>query len=299
MICVATMLDRHVCSLVLLALLMGAASCGETLGRPVLFEIGLEVDAGDDDDPASFSTATGWEVELEQAVIAVGPIYLYENRPIASVPDDASEWGLQALVSGVGELLLPTAHAHAGDNIFDGGVLKGEMLHQIAFDLLAAPSRVGLGTARGIAGPVGSFSVILWEPTGQTLGATDALGDYHAYVSGTASKDGQTIAFEGGVVIPDIGVNRRVDGLAADFELDDDGLFIVSLDPAAWFDSANFELLLSQSEPDDQGRYALHEDTQVAIAWTQALRRPRSWSGRWEPDAASLAEFPLAEGIEP
>jgi hypothetical protein len=274
-------------------LLVLATSCGETPGRPVLYDVALEVVPGDDGDAARFTTATGWQVELDTAVVAIGPIYLYENQPLAREVDEGwPERPLHALL----DWIEPTAHAHPGDNLFDGGVLVGEMLHQVAFDLLGE-GKVGLGLARGVFGEVGSFTLILWEPGGGTLGPVDLLEGHHAYVVGRASKDGVTVEFVGGLSLPDIGVNRRVDGLEAGFELDDGGLFIVGVDPAAWLDQANFDLLTMQSEQDEQGRWVIGEDTQVAIAWNLALHRPRAWAGRWEPDAASIAEYPRVEGV--
>ncbi|MFV8749801.1 hypothetical protein ACNOYE_04570 [Nannocystaceae bacterium ST9] len=280
---------RFAAALLLLGL---ATSCAETPGRPVFFDLALEALPGDDGDPARFTSASGWQVELDRAVIAIGPIYLYENPPLDRQADDAwTERPLHALLGWV----EASAHAHPGDNLFDGGAIKGEYLQQIAFDLIDQP-KAGLGLARGVAGQVGSLSLILWEPGDATLGAVELLEDHHAYVIGRASKDGVTIEFAGGVLIPDIGVKRRVDGLAADFELDDGGLLIVGVDPAAWFDQADFELLTSQAEQDEQGRWVIDEATQVGIAWNQALHRPYAWTGRWQADAASLAEYPLVEG---
>jgi hypothetical protein len=275
-------------------MLVLATSCGETPGRAVLFDVALEAVPGDDGDIAHFTTATGWAVELDRAVVALGPVYLYENQPLAREADEG--WTDRPL-HAVLEWLEPTAHAHPGDNLFDGGVLVGELLHQVAFDLLAEPGKVGLGLARGIAGEVGSFSLILWEPGGGTLGPVDQLEGHHAYVIGRASKDGVTVEFAGGLALADIGVNRRVDGLAADFVLDDEGLFIVGVDPATWLDQANFDLLPIQSEQDEQGRWRIGEATQVGIAWNLALHRPYAWTGRWEPDAASIAEYPPVEGV--
>ena len=300
-------MNARIAGLSMFGLLACATSCGQTPGHPVLFDVALEALPGDDGDTARFTSATGWTVELDRAVIAIGPLYLYENPPQAREADTSRP--LHALLDFHGldfdtlvEWIEPSAHAHPGDNLFDGGAIKGEMLDQVAFDLIgepgqASPGKAGLGLARGVAGSVGSVSVILWEPSGGTLGPADLLEDHHAYVIGRASKEGVTIEFAGGIQIPDIGVKRRVDGLAAAFELADDGLLIVGVDPAAWFDQANFDLLPTQSVQDEQGRWQISEDTQVSIAWNLALHRPYAWTIRWEADAASIADFPLIPGV--
>ena len=91
-----------------------------TGGRMISFrlELGAEPDAGRS--LGSFTTATGWEVTLEEAWAAVGPVFVHENAGVLARDDRPLplRW------------LAPLAHAHPGDSHYDGGVVKGEWLGQ-------------------------------------------------------------------------------------------------------------------------------------------------------------------------
>jgi hypothetical protein len=264
---------------IVLAVALTAIGCAAegsgTGGRAVLYEVALEPPAYMADS-GHFETASGWDVELSEAVVAIGPFYIYENSSQSQARSE-EEFDLWSFAS---ELVLPTAHAHPGDVWFDGGILRGEYLGQFAFDLLDGQA-VSLGTARGIAGEVGSVTVILDPPDASTLGATEALYGHHAWVVGTATKDGVTIEFEGGIDLEADGVVRQVDGVTLDELLDDDGTVVIGVHPRKWFDEAQFDTLTEVAE---SGRMLITPNDQVAIAWRLGLRSPLGYWARWTDD---------------
>jgi len=263
-----------------LALSILAAACtaegSGTGGRSVIFDVAVQPPEYMIDG-AEFTTANEWHVELDEAVIAIGPVYLWEEGGVSALESDDEP----DLVSMVSELVLPTAHAHPGDVWFDGGTLRGEYLEQVAFDLVGGDAGV-LGTARGIAGEVRSLTIVLDPPTAGTLGSASELRGHHAWVSGTARRGRQVVAFEGGLEIPAEGVQRQVDGVPIEGELDDDGTLVLGVNPKAWFDQANFETLDVPNEAGD--RMVITPDSQVGKAWYVGARTSAAFSCRWTTD---------------
>lgn len=249
-----------------------------TAGHSVQFDVAIEA-APSPGDELGFVTETGWHVELDEAIIALGPFYLWEQGSYAgATPGDEP---VDGWLAALGELVVPTAHAHPGDVHFAGGELRGEFLGQLAYDVLrGAPARVG--RARGIAGDVRSLSVILDPPGASTVGDAALLHGYHAYVIGTATRGRNTVPFEGGLTIPAEGIQREVDGIPLEIELDDDGTLVVGVRPRAWFADAHFEQLDTDNAEGD--RRLITADSQVAAAWYIGARTAAAFYARWTTD---------------
>jgi hypothetical protein len=237
-------------------LLFGAASqlCGcagsGTGGAAIQFEMAAAAvpDAGED--LGTFTTRAGYRVQLSEARVALGPIYFYENPPPV-----AGSWGR------LWDLLVPSANAHPGDLHFAGGAVKGEFLGQVVLDALAR-DRLELGVVAGVAGPVRSFSVLLEPP--RSAEARDLLYDHHAYVVGTAEKDGASFEFEGGLDIPNEGTLRRVEGIGLEGELEQSTRVTLQLHLSRWFADADFAKLSTLAP---SGRYVIDERSQARGAW--------------------------------
>jgi hypothetical protein len=254
-------------SVLFLVLAFAAGACSldgsGTGGRSVFFDVAIQpsqemVEGG------TFTTDLGWHVALDEAVIAIGPVYVWEEPGWTGLARADGELDLtEDPLAWLGELVVPTAHAHPGDVHFEGGELKGEYLDQVAFDLLGGEAVV-LGTARGIAGEIGSLTVVLDPPGPTTLGPVESLHGFHAWVSGRAQRGREVVEFEGGLAIPAEGVQRQVDGVPIDGELDDDGTLVLGLDPSAWFAQADFGQLDATNEAGD--RMAITAGSQVANA---------------------------------
>lgn len=262
-----------------------STACGQdagTGGKPVSFDLQLASEPREAESLERFETSLGWTVELEEAHIALGAVYLYElPGGVAAV----SPHNPRSLPVQVWDYLVPSAHAHPGDGHFNGGAVRGEWLGQTNFDALSLEP-VSMPQQPGVRGPVRSLSILL-DPPRESLGAeADELRGYHAYVVGVASKGAVVVPFEGGLSIPDEGTQRRVDGVPVDAMLEDGVTVRISVHPDEWFAEANFERLLTEAdgttprEPNDDGRYVIVEDNQVRSAWFIGARSANAFSVR-------------------
>jgi hypothetical protein len=235
------------------ALLLGGCAGSGTGGAAVQLEMAVVAVPEAGEELGTFTTRTGYRVQLTEARVALGPIYLYENPPpVARAP---GAW------RRLWDVLVPSAHAHPGDLHFAGGAVKGEFLGQVVLDGLAT-APLDLGAAPGVAGPARSFSVLL-EPPGSAE-ARRALHEHHAYVVGTAEKDGVSYAFEGGLDIPNEGTLRKVEGLALDAQIEEGTRVTIELHLSRWFADADFARLSTLAP---SGNYVIDERSQVRGAW--------------------------------
>lgn len=268
-------------TLAVLALACVACAAEGTGGHSVFFDVAVQppkymTEGG------RFTTERGWDVELDEAVIALGPVYVWEQPGHAGLARGDDELDLSSdPVAWLGDLVVPTAHAHPGESQFDGGTLRGEYLEQVAFDLLGDEGAV-LGTARGIAGDIGSVTIVLDPPNAATRGHADALHGFHAWAAGRARRGREVVEFEGGLVIPPEGVQRQVDGVDIEGELDDDGTLVLGVSPHAWFAQADFATLETPNEAGD--RMVIDPESQVANAWFIGARTTDAFSCRWTTD---------------
>jgi len=246
--------------------------CDASSGREVSFTMELRGATRTGDDPHHFITASGWDVTLSQATIVLGPVYLYENAPPAAAlqpwwhPD---RW------------LLSAAHAHAGDQHFSGGRVLGEWVDQQAFDCLGAP--VALGPFTGTEATARSFSIRLDPPRSPLRAQSDPTHGYHAWLAGSAAKDGMTIRFEGGLEIGSEGTLRRVDGLSTQALLAEGGRFTLTVHPDAWLDLARFDALEPASNPD--APRVIGPTSQPHAVWFLGVRGGAGYTGTWSVPA--------------
>jgi hypothetical protein len=234
------------------SLLSGCSDSG-TGGAAVRFEMAVVAVPDEGEELGTFTTRTGYRVQLTEALVALGPIYLYENPPPV-----ARAW---RPLHRLWDVLVPSAHAHPGDLHFAGGAVKGEFLGQVVLDGLSSEAQE-LGAVQGVAGPARSFSVHLEPPS--SAEARSALHDHHAYVVGTAEKDGNSYPFEGGLDIEDLGTLRKVEGIPLEAEVSSQTRLTIELHLSRWFADADFARL---SELDSNGRYVIDDESQVRAAW--------------------------------
>ena len=281
------------------ALAGGVAACGlsGTGGRAITFRMGLRTAVAPGESvPGEFTTDTGWRVRLSSGLMVLGPIYLFENasplqaRAAARVHEGASfsgggspsqaRAGASRLSRRLGEWLLPTAHAHEGD-FFSGGRVLGEWDREVVFDLMAGggEARV-LGRSPGIAGMVRSFSLLL-QPPSKALGAEAApLNGRSVLLEGTAFRQEQRVPFRVTMDFPPPLELQRVDFVPIEVELDDEGLFVVEVQPHRWFEGAHFDRLMV---PPGGATVDVTPETQVHRALSVNVRRHTAFAGTWEP----------------
>jgi len=269
-----------------LALASGAAGCESgTGGRPVTFDMRVgAMSTGQ----GAFTTSSGWTVTLDDACVAVGPIYLHANPPHLAgasraragdrAGDAAARGGSVAgasrnLFTRAADWLVPAAHAHEGDQHFAGGEVRGEWVGQGVLAPFADPE-LHLSGINGLAGPFRSFTVVLDVPAGE-LALDSCLRGHHAYVAGSAALGDELVLFEGGLDIEAEGQKRRVEGLAGVGALDDGSVVNVRVDLAHWFDQADFSTL---TETAPSGRRLITPATQVRSAWFIGARDAHSFT---------------------
>ena len=252
--------------LLLTAVTALAAACDAAAGREVTVSMALVAETRTGQAPDHFVTSTGWDVTLDDAALVLGPVYLFENPPPGASlvpwwrPDG---W------------LVRTAHAHAGDQHFAGGAVLAEYVGQLALDVRHGEP-VELGQVTATAGRARSFSVLLDPPR---TGLGEATHGHHAWVRGRATKEGATVAFEGGLDIPNEGRLRKVDGLPLEAPLEDGGRFTLVVHPDAWFDAADFAKL--PAAEGDAPR-TITRETQPGAVWFNAARGAAAFTGRYE-----------------
>ena len=255
---------------------LGAAGCdmpSGTGGRAIDFEMRLDGATRPGLPFGSFETSTGWKVHLEEAMVAVGPVYVHENPPPLAGLGAPRGKRLSGLLW---DALVPNAHAHAGDQHFDGGEVKGEWLGQLAFDVLR-PDGARMGVVPGTEGRARSLSIRLDPPRVSIEGDGGALRGHHAYVVGVAEKGGLAVPFEGGLDIEDEGTKRSVDGIPLDVSLGDGAVVAIVVHPSAWFDGAHFDRLTKKNAA---GRFEITSDNQVRTAWFLGVRGFSAFSAK-------------------
>jgi hypothetical protein len=174
-------------------------------------------------------------------------------------------------------LIVPVAHAHGGHDPAGGLRANAELLEPLALDLLEAEG-AQLPEISAQAGPIAKLVLEIAPPDDADL--PDTLHGYQAWVAGEATKDGETIAFEGGLTVPDEGINRRIEVMATDIVLDEGGRLLLSIRPSRWLHDASFDRL----EPAADGEpRTITPQSEVGRAWLVGARSPSDLSVHWQP----------------
>lgn len=241
------------------ALLLGA--CGDTEGNIVTIEVALETPSS----PSSFTTSTGWDVRLDEARIAMGPLFAFAPR---------FEGGT---VAAIRSLLFPVARAHGGTDPLNGRRVRAEWLRQVVFDAVGGEA-MSLGLIEAESGEIDAVTVTLDPPDAANAESTEG---HHLWARGEATKNGSTIAFEGGLNVPDQGLSRRVENIPIDAFVDEGGRWVVTVHPSEWFRDAQFDRLTEQNE---DGVFLITPESQVRSAWLLGARSTRAYAARFESE---------------
>jgi hypothetical protein len=244
------------------AFVVAAGSCGAgTGGEAVLVDLRARGSA-----VRTFTTSNGWQVTLDAAAVAFGPVYFAENPPPRAARWTApSSWW-----AGLAALVVPQAHAHAGDNQFNGGQVFAEIAEFVVVDALA-DAGVDFDDVGAVGGRVRSWEVNL-PAAAVEVGAP--LFGHQAFARGTATKDGVVVVFAGGTT-PESDARRRVQGLPVDAAIGDGATITVRAHPEAWFDGIDFAALVDE---DGDGVVDIAAGDAAAAFWSAALRGAAAWS---------------------
>ena len=237
---------KHICALASFTLFVMAFACSAgTGGRAINIEIAL---AGTDE--PSFVNTLGWSVELSEASVTLGPVYVFApaNAPTASLLPSMAAFGVSR------------ARAHGGLDPLDGRAVRGELVEQVLIDALD-PTPI-VRAAPGEEGPVDEVAVELLPPT---MGAS-------ARVSGVAMREGQTVEFSGEMTLSEDEF-RRVEGIALDAFLVEGSRVSVRVDPRSWLSGVAFDRLEGQP---------LQAASQTQAAFRIGLRSARAFHAEHE-----------------
>jgi hypothetical protein len=172
--------------------------------------------------------------------------------------------------------LFPVARAHGGTDPLNGRRVRAEWLRQTAFDATPGAEPLLLGTIEAESGEVDAVTVTLNPPDAANA---DAVHGHHLWARGEATKDAQTIRFEGGLDIPDEGLSRRVEDIPIDAFLEQGGRWTITVRPEEWFQDADFDRLTEHSV---DGVYLITPESQVRSAWFLGARSSRAYAARFE-----------------
>ncbi len=262
-------IHRRACAAPLAALaafaFVVASACESgTEGRAVRFGLTLRSVAESGFTAAGvFDTDTGWRVVLDEARVALGPVYLYAE------PGATAARALE-------RLLVPVARAHGGTDPSAGRVVRGEHLGVVVLDALATEP-VRIASVAGRAGRAVSLRVDLPGPAADVDGV---LRGHHAWIRGTATRGAASIAFAGGLDIPDDGLAQHVDGVPLDGFVDDGVTVALDVHVRAWLAAAHFDRLPA---PGPDGVCAIPAETQVRTAWYLGARSLAAFSASITP----------------
>lgn len=227
----------HLVALVALVAL-AAAGCGSddattgdaTTGKRIAVSVSVAADPGVAD---KFTLASGFDVTLTKAAIALSGVQFFDGAPAtarAPAPRRRSTWD---------SWLIGTAHAHPGH--YQAGNAVGEALVPGSFDLFGGTSQLGKG--EGVTGVFRSGRVSLsGTPTGP---GASALGGASVALEGTAVKGASTLHFR--LVAPLSEVEKslsagRVEGVPFDERaVTGDVAITLRIKPSVWLSFVDFK----------------------------------------------------------
>jgi hypothetical protein len=255
-----TLTARRTSMLALLLGLLAVACGGETAGEIVVIEVALKSEPSAGGSATEFDTDTGYAVELETARLRLGPIFAFAPEPVARAKPSAWDMLRGGLVS--------VARAHGGIDLVSGRVVRAEWLEPVTLDALDTATVV-LGEIEAEQGVVDAITLEL---------ARAASEGAQLRLSGSASRDGERLSFEGSLALGDDPLERRVELVREPIELTDGGRLTIVVHPDVWLRDAEIG-----RAPVDDGVSTLTPDSQPGRALDIAARSPAAFSFEWRP----------------
>ena len=202
----------------LLPLLVASCTTGEQRTSFEVEAVGLEAGTAVENDH-------GWTVALDEAVLALGPLYFFEGDPL---------FARRTIMDRL--LGIRVAYAHPGH--YQEGDALAQLLTEVEVDLLAA-APVPLGTAEGVTGDYNSAQVGIRPLAGGALDGSSLV------LSGTATREADTVAFASHVTL-----DLDVEGITFDRDVDGSpGRVRVGVDVHRFLLAADFTDLAGSTGP--------------------------------------------------
>ncbi|MEM9191348.1 MAG: hypothetical protein AAGF12_19410 [Myxococcota bacterium] len=242
------------------------AGCGLPGTGGELVEVGWQLESAAADNVILTTGEDPWEVELVEARILVGPVYVFAPPTIA-----------QRLAPLIDPLAPTVAHAHAGDDNTDGIRVRAELLEQTAVDLLDGSQSRMMTIAE--AGDVNAVNIVLDQARSDLANESGPTRGFHAWLRGVATRRDERIAFSAGLgeTIPRDAIASRVESVPIEgaTALSDGDVLVVKADPREWVRRVIFDRI---EAPATDEEIFIEEPSQLHNAWYIGLRDPASWS---------------------
>lgn len=224
-------------SMMLSALLLGAAGCSSTegsgtTGKRVLLDVKI---TGGPEMKQAFTNSQGWSITLSKVELSTGALYFFEGATIFSwapprrTPRERA-WEV---------LFVKSAWAHPGHYV--PGEARGQMLTTSSVDLRAGDATLGSG--EGVSGATRSATFTFQSPPTGPQAAS--LAGHVAVVEGTATKAAETRVFRVEVDAADVTNTKnapQVEGCPfTETDMQRDGTVTVAIKAPLWFDQVEFD----------------------------------------------------------
>lgn len=214
-------------------------------------------------------TDPSWTVELEEAHLVVGAVYLF--GPSA------------ARATGPSALLFSRAFAHPGDDNLYGADALAEHLDPVVMNALS-PDAAMQARLLGEVGELGSASVWVDDPpdaSGPTRGR-------QAFVRGTARRGEREVRFEATLELERTPLRRRVDNVrfAPGARLDEGCRVTVEVLAEQWLRAVDFDLWLADAVPEADGVYRPAQPSVFHTGWLLGFHSPSAFRARVEQERA-------------
>ena len=215
----------------------------------------------------TFTTSTGWNVTLTEAVLVPDALYVY-----APAGDT-----MASLTQSLWPVAMSVAQAHGGHDPFGSRRVRLEWLGPESLDLLGDSSR-DIGVMDGTIGSTSDVTLSFALLVGEQANLSSVSHGHHAWVRGTATKMGETIAFAGGLDFGSGGTEGIIESIMVSPSIARTGTQTLMVNTAAWLDLCQFNRLPGTGATER----LIDPLNQVGIGFELGLRNATSYSVRYE-----------------
>ena len=218
----------------------------------------------------SFTTSTGWNVTLTEAVLVPDALYVY-----APAGDT-----MASISQALSPVVMPVAQAHGGHDPFGTRRVRLEWLGPNFLDLLGdSPSEIGF--MDGTVGATSDVTLAFAPLTGEQANPSGASHGHHAWVRGTATKMGSSVAFAGGLDFGSGGTEGIIESIMVSPSITRTGTQTLQVKTAAWLDLCQFDRLPGTGTDER----TIEPLNQVGVGFGLGLRNATSYSLAYAPSA--------------
>jgi hypothetical protein len=247
------------------------AACGDgaasTAGKRVT--LGSRVEA----ESLAFTNGYGWNVQVERALVSIGPLRYLEGAVVARRDSPRSN----ALPRW---FHVRTAHAHPG-HYEEGGTI-GEMLVPASVDLALGPTDLAPGAA--ITGTALSARFSFQSPPEGEYAAE--LGASVAIVEGVATQGSESRPFRARAGVEDVLEGGLPAVVGCDLDqgaVQSDGAVTLDVRLSVWLDQVDFALVPAST---DGSKVELSRDGNPHKAFVRGLKKAAAYAFSYAPHSA-------------